>query len=85
MSSYYNRRAEAGDARARRIYDLTHPQPVVTMPVHVNPALLGTPAERDAFADLMLAQERANNAAAQSDELASEGRCHVNTRAARHE
>lgn len=59
---------------------------LVSEPVRrVNPALLGGKAERDAFADRMLAEERRNVAAAVSDELRTEGRVHVNTRPQRHE
>ena len=55
------------------------PRPVTTAIRHVNPALLGTKADRDAFADSMLAQERQHNLDAEAEQN-SEGRCHVNIR-----
>lgn len=78
-------RHEMDKARFAEHSVVIHVPRVVSEPVRVSPALLGTKAERDAFADRMLAAERANSAAAIADELKTEGRVHVNTRAQRHE
>jgi hypothetical protein len=65
------------------------PRPVALAVRRLDSRLLGTPAERDAFADEQLERERqaekANIASAIAEEVFSEGRVHRNTRPQRHE